>query len=92
MVKKGSDQFSAGLIADSILRLEKTSRDIIIRIKDLTEYVQGALQARTAPERHIRAFDGRRSRDRQARGSHQAHQAQVRGGRGRATVLSRARG
>ncbi|MGA2546629.1 MAG: hypothetical protein ABSF43_08790 [Rectinemataceae bacterium] len=38
MVKKGSDQLSAGLIADSILRLEKASRDIIIRIKDLTEY------------------------------------------------------
>ncbi len=38
MVKKGGDQFSSGLIADSVSQLEKASRDILACLKELTDY------------------------------------------------------
>jgi hypothetical protein len=38
MVKKGTDQLSAGLIADSAGQLEKASRDILAALKNLTDY------------------------------------------------------
>lgn len=38
MVKKGSDQFSAGLIADSVGQLDKAGRDILACLKELTDY------------------------------------------------------
>jgi hypothetical protein len=38
LVKKGSDPLSAGLVADALAQLEKASKDIIARIKELTEY------------------------------------------------------
>jgi hypothetical protein len=37
-VKKGTDPLSASLVADSSGQLEKTSREILARLKDLTEY------------------------------------------------------
>ncbi len=38
MVKKGTDQLSAGLIAESSLQLERATRDILAVLKELTEY------------------------------------------------------
>jgi hypothetical protein len=38
MVKKGTDQLSAGLVSDSISQLEKASRDILADLKNLTAY------------------------------------------------------
>ncbi len=37
-IKKGSDQFSAGLIADSVAQLDKLSREILACLKELTDY------------------------------------------------------
>jgi hypothetical protein len=38
IVKKGTDQLSTGLIADSVSQLDKASRDILGRLQDLTDY------------------------------------------------------
>jgi len=38
MVKKGTDQLSSDLIADSVAQLDKASRDILSCLKSLTEY------------------------------------------------------
>jgi len=37
-IKKGSDQFSTGLIADAINQLDKTSKDIVAVLKELAAY------------------------------------------------------
>jgi hypothetical protein len=38
MIKKGTDEFSAGLITDAVNQLEKASRDILGHLKALTDY------------------------------------------------------
>jgi hypothetical protein len=38
MVKKGTDQLSAGLISDAVTQLDKASRDILACLKALTDY------------------------------------------------------
>jgi hypothetical protein len=38
MVKKGTDQLSAGLVADSVNQLEKAGREILAGLKSLTDY------------------------------------------------------
>jgi len=38
LVKKGSDQFSSGLVANSLAQLDRASRDILASLKDLTIY------------------------------------------------------
>jgi hypothetical protein len=38
MVKKGTDELSAGLITDAVSQLDKVSRDILVCLKALTDY------------------------------------------------------
>ncbi len=38
MIKKGSDQFSTGIVADALLQLDRATRDILASLKELTIY------------------------------------------------------
>jgi hypothetical protein len=38
MVKKGSDQFSSGIIADAVNQLDRATKDILASLKELTAY------------------------------------------------------